>query len=820
MFSLTLRPLLFSLVGTLSIVFAITLLWVISAYHEFALQARLDSRAEVVETAIRQQLSVSHEPLALELARIGASLPLWPESVDELDEPTIQSALDEAIGQQLFTTGEIQLRGIVLLSRDMDPLATRALDGKADAVWSEWRKELKLRKGVDARRVVGRYTLDSSGGTVHVLVHPIGSLRLAGYLAVVTEPTKALPGVTAFIDGRVTIETTAGEIVLEEQPENWRRDVTAESSVPGDVETVSTTIHSKEGLPIYRVTVRSKDRGFAEEAAWLRKISYLVAGFVTVGALVAAAVILQATVFHRVKAVSHALQRIVSGDTSLSLPEAGADEIGTMICDLHKVANYVDRVVSLKAELAQKNLLLESQVNQRQQAEARIEFLAHHDELTGLPNRALFHERINTALAGCRRDEAKVAVLLLDLDRFKQVNDTLGHQAGDMLLQQVALRLQGLVRVSDTVARLGGDEFIIALIDFSSSEHCRHLAQRILDALSAPFDLAGRSALIGVSVGIAISGIAGDNAERLMSSADLALYRAKNMGRGQYCFFDLAMDAQQRARRQMESDLREGLEHDSFVLHYQPQVRVAGNEIELCGIEALVRWQCAKRGLVSPGEFIGLAEDCGLIQEIGDWVIRQACMDAAALQLNTPVAVNLSPLQLKKSRLVDKVKQALVEADLPPSRLVLEITETVLLDDTDFVLHQLHALKKLGVRIAMDDFGTGYSSLRNLRLFAFDSIKIDRSFLSDRKTLKENRPIIEAILNLGLSFGSQVIAEGVETEEQMNYLLALGCSDLQGYLFSEPVSLADLGTKVPLIALSKPRIEAAMRRAPVPDDCG
>ncbi len=362
--SLTLRPLLFGLLAALSLVFAINLHWVIDAYHEFARQARIDSHGEIIKTAIHQHLSLTHEPRALDLARVAANLPSWPASVDGMDAATIERVLDEAIGQQLFTTGEIKLRGVTLLDREMRPLASKTVEGQAGAEWSDWRELLATRQGLDSRRVVDRYVHDSDGGTVHVLVHPIGGLRLAGYLAVVTEPTRALPGLAVFVQGRVIVETMAGDGILDEQPEDWEERAAA-SQGPSDFKTTSITVRSNEGLPIYQVKVQFEDARFTLEAARLRKVSYLVAAIVTVAALVATAIILRDTVFERVKGMSHALQRIVAGDTSVSLPKAGADEIGAMVGELHKVADYVNKVVSLTSELAAHRDHLEDLVQDR-----------------------------------------------------------------------------------------------------------------------------------------------------------------------------------------------------------------------------------------------------------------------------------------------------------------------------------------------------------------------------------------------------------------------------------------------------------------------
>ncbi|MEZ5933714.1 MAG: ATP-binding protein [Alphaproteobacteria bacterium] len=365
MSSLTLRPLLYGLLAMLSLIFAITSLWIIGAYHEFTRQARIASHAQIIETAIQQQLNLTHEPRALQLAQVGASLSEWPSSIAEMDQNAIETLLDDVIGQQLYTTGEIKLRGIALLDRNMRPLASRTVDDGADAEWQDWRGELAARRGLDRLRVVDRYVHDSDGGTVHVLVHPIGGVRLAGYLAVITEPTKALTGLTAFVHGRIIVTTLAGRRVLDEQPEDWPEELRAESPNPDHIQTAALTVRSAEGLPIYQVAVQFEDSYFAQKAARLREITYLITAIVAAVSLIAATLILHATVFQRVRAMSQALQRIVAGDTSVCLTEAGADEIGAMAGELRKVADHVNKVVSLKSELAAHRDHLEKLVRDR-----------------------------------------------------------------------------------------------------------------------------------------------------------------------------------------------------------------------------------------------------------------------------------------------------------------------------------------------------------------------------------------------------------------------------------------------------------------------
>jgi diguanylate cyclase (GGDEF)-like protein len=420
-------------------------------------------------------------------------------------------------------------------------------------------------------------------------------------------------------------------------------------------------------------------------------------------------------------------------------------------------------------------------VTERHRTEARIEHMARHDALTDLPNRMLFEERINAALQRARKGEA-AAVLSLDLDRFKQVNDTLGHPVGDALLRIVAERLRHAVREDDTVARVGGDEFAVVQLEASQPEGATHLAQRIIDAISAPYEIEGQQIVIGTSVGIAIAPTDGDAVAALIKSADVALYRAKLDGRGRYRFFEAGMDAAMQARRILELDLRAALANGEFELHYQPIVSIATHQVT--GFEALLRWRHSERGLVSPANFIPLAEEIGLIVPIGEWVLRQACGDAAAWPDDITVAVNLSPAQFKSARLSETVMLALASSGLPPHRLELEITEGVLLVEHETTLAVLHQLRSLGVRIAMDDFGTGYSSLSYLRSFPFDKIKIDRSFIQSMARDESSSAIVRAVVGLSARLGMATTAEGVETAEQLDEVRAEGCTEVQGFYFS------------------------------------
>jgi diguanylate cyclase (GGDEF)-like protein len=421
--------------------------------------------------------------------------------------------------------------------------------------------------------------------------------------------------------------------------------------------------------------------------------------------------------------------------------------------------------------------------------EARIVHMAHHDPLTDLPNRLLFNRRLTELLAE-RSESGGVAVLCLDVDYFKSVNDTLGHPIGDIVLREVAARLEGSLFDQDMVARFGGDEFVVVQSGIAQPAGSAELAQRIVDTVSAPYSVEGHEVVIGMSVGIAIGPSHGTSADQLIKNGDIALYRAKADGRGMYRFFEPEMDASAQARRGLELDLRRALPNNEFELAYQPIIELATGRIT--SFEALLRWRHPQRGLVLPGAFIPLAEEIGLIVPIGEWVVRQACLAATAWPDAVKVAVNLSAVQFRGNRLLSLVVAALAASGLPASRLELEITETVLLGNTEATLAILQQLRTLGVRIAMDDFGTGYSSLSYLRRFPFDKIKIDQSFIRDSSETGNSRAIVRAAAGLGTSFGIATTAEGVETQWQLERIKADGCTEAQGYLFSPPVPAGDI----------------------------
>ena len=423
-------------------------------------------------------------------------------------------------------------------------------------------------------------------------------------------------------------------------------------------------------------------------------------------------------------------------------------------------------------------------VSERHRAEAQIAFMARHDALTRLPNRVLFKERLDQAAAQLGRG-IPFAVLCLGLDHFKTVNDTLGHAAGDELLVEVAARLEATIRDTDTLARLGGDEFAVLQIGLTYPEDAGDLAARLLAVLGAPYDVAGQLIPLSISVGAAVAPSDGADGEVLLRKAELAQFRAKMEGRNTYRFFEAEMDARLHARRTMERDLRTATAQDELELFYQPLVEARTGHV--CGFEALLRWRHPTRGMVSPAEFIPIAEETGLIVEIGEWVIRQACLQAASWPADIKVAVNVSPVQLKTDRVVQVIRDALQRSGLPAARLEVEVTETVLLTGDGVALDLLHQIRNLGVRVSMDDFGTGYSSLSYLNSFPFDKIKIDQSFVRHLTGSKQSAAIIRAISGLGTSLGMRTTAEGVETAAQLAQVRAEDCTEIQGYYFSKPV---------------------------------
>ena len=430
-------------------------------------------------------------------------------------------------------------------------------------------------------------------------------------------------------------------------------------------------------------------------------------------------------------------------------------------------------------------------ISERVRAEEKIAYMAHHDALTDLANRTQLVSRIDYELARTRRSVESFAVFMLDLDRFKEVNDSLGHPVGDLLLRQVAGRLRETARDSDTVARIGGDEFaILQTLAGQTTEEITTLAERLLSNLAEPFEVNGHHISVGASIGVAIAPHDGNEAGELLRNADLALYRAKASGRNAYSFFELAMDTEARSRHALEGDLRKALAQGEFDVYYQTVINVETGAN--CGAEALIRWIHPDRGMIPPDRFVPLAEEIGLIVPIGEWVLRTACKEAATWPAHLKLAVNLSPAQFKRGNLVATARSALADSGLAPERLEFEITESVLLYQNSSNLDVLRGLKGLGASIVLDDFGTGFSSLSYLRMFPFDTIKIDRSFVGDMEARDDCAAIVSAVTGLSRTLGIKTTAEGVETPEQFALLRAAGCTLAQGFMFSRPCPAAAL----------------------------
>jgi len=429
-------------------------------------------------------------------------------------------------------------------------------------------------------------------------------------------------------------------------------------------------------------------------------------------------------------------------------------------------------------------------ITERNRAEARLAFLAQHDALTGLPNRTLLRQQMDEMLLHTRRNSDKVAVLMLGLDNFKAVNDTLGHGVGDKLLRAVAKRLRSVLREDDIVARLNSDEFVVVQSGLARPEDAAQLCRRLQEAIAEPYLLDGHSVVIGATYGIAMAPGDGDDPEKLLKNAAMALSRAKNEARGTFSYFEAGMDARAQSRRKIEIELREAIQREVLQPHYQPLVDLATGRIT--GLEALARWPHPERGMIPPSEFIPVAEDTGLITSLGRLMLRHACHDAAAWPDDVRVAVNMSPLQFRAGNVLSMVMDVLKQTGLSPKRLELEITETLVLEKSSQVLVTLHALRALGVHISMDDFGTGYSSLSYLRSFPFDKLKIDQSFIRDLAANREAQAIVRSIISLGKGLGVTITAEGVETEAEFRCLRAEGCHEGQGYLFSRPRPNAEI----------------------------
>jgi diguanylate cyclase (GGDEF)-like protein len=471
----------------------------------------------------------------------------------------------------------------------------------------------------------------------------------------------------------------------------------------------------------------------------------------------------------------------------------GSEAIGVLLFLSSEKDAFSDELVELLARLAENiSFALDNfdRDEEKRRADEQIQYLATHDALTGLPNRAMFNELLDLSIKSARRNSRNCAVLFIDLDRFKIINDTLGHAAGDSLLIQVGQRLRSCVRESDVVVRLGGDEFIVILNEISHRDQAALIAAKVLSSVSAGIMLAGHESHTSASIGIAVFPSDGTDVETLTKNADMAMYLAKEHGRSEFRFFENEMDASVAAHNKLGQELRHALTAGQFEVHYQPIMSI--DDRRTVGMEALVRWQHPQRGLMSPDKFIPLAEETQLIDRLGEWVLRQACSDASTWPPAIQIAVNVSPVQFRSSDLVSRVASILVETGLPAKRLELEITESVLLQHSEKNIAALHELRALGVSIALDDFGTGHSSLSYLRTFPFDKIKIDRSFVSEMSRMDVCAAIVCAVANLGRSLEITTTAEGVETKEQLELVRAAGCTQAQGYLFGRPCAVSEL----------------------------
>ncbi len=440
-------------------------------------------------------------------------------------------------------------------------------------------------------------------------------------------------------------------------------------------------------------------------------------------------------------------------------------------------------------------------ITERKQAEnalreqqSRLNYMAFHDTLTGLPNRSLFYDRINHGLARAQRSSNKVVLMLLDLDRFKNINDSLGHDAGDLLLKAVSRRLHESIRGMDTIARLGGDEFVVVLEGINDVEDVTYIANKLLTTLARPINIHGHEISTTVSIGISIFPQDGDNTEELLKHADIAMYKAKELGKNNYQFYTAGMNATAVNFLLLENDLRRAIEQDQLTLYYQPQIDLQSGK--LMGVEALVRWRHPERGLVSPAHFISLAEETGLIVPLGEWVLREACRQQKAWietgNFVGKVAVNLSARQFRQQKFAERIADILTEAQLPAKYLELEITETSAMEHAGETINMLNLLNQMGLSLAIDDFGTGYSSLAYLKRFPIQKLKIDRSFISDIYTDQNDAAIAKSIIGLAHNMMLNVVAEGVENENQAEWLRCQGCDQAQGFLFAKPMSARQL----------------------------
>ncbi len=489
----------------------------------------------------------------------------------------------------------------------------------------------------------------------------------------------------------------------------------------------------------------------------------------------------ETTLLSREKLVAVREEEATRREADIRIAEAALESGSTNHVEMLKLANANLVIASIEAHKL---------TEQVESSKVALDHLAHYDGLTDLPNRMLLQDRLGQAIEGARRQGRRFAVLFMDLDRFKHINDSLGHSVGDQLLKSVAQRLVDCVRQSDTVSRQGGDEFVLLLPEVEHAEDAAQSALKILAALALPHHIDNQELHTSVSIGISVYPDDGASVEALLQSADTAMYHAKESGRNNFKFFEQDMNARAVERQTIEAHLRLALERQEFVLHYQPKIELASGTI--VGVEALIRWQHPQRGLLQPLEFVPVAEDCGLIRPIGRWVLREACLQAQAWkQAGLPpitMAVNTSALEFRAGDFLENLRATLEETCLTPSGLEIELTESALIRDAESYETLLHEIAKLGVKLAIDDFGTGYSSLSYLKQFPIDTLKIDKSFVKQMSSNADDSSIVNAVISMGKSLRKRVVAEGVESADQCSNLLGLQCDEGQGFYFGRPVT--------------------------------
>jgi diguanylate cyclase (GGDEF)-like protein len=765
-----------------------------------------------------------------DLARNLSQEPRIRSLVESGDSGSLEAALPQTWHRGAVTLRDVELIGVTVLRADGTVMARQGSLSPAPADF-DIQAIVSQRDGIDRLKILTQVWI-SQGQPVLTVIHPIGGLHPVGYIALHTNPLRALSTLDQQMGMVVTFQSVDHEKQLASL-ENWKNGKNAQLS------TAAITILGPDKTP---VMVANVARDVSARLSTMRDIRlWSFTGLIGILTAIALGTTALALMLTRRIAFEEANERckIAMNNMSQGLCMFDAEQRvvvcnerypamygltpemtkpGTTLRDIvgHRIANGIyhagnkpenylsERVAPITQGSTQVHELTDGRVisitrkpmpgggwvtthddiTQIRQIENRIVHMAHHDALTDLPNRTLLSERLEQALGGAGQSHHRWAVHILDLDRFKEVNDTLGHPVGDALLKKVAERLSGCVKESDTVARLGGDEFAILQSLSDKTVGAEDLAKSILELLSQPFDLEGHPVTVGTSIGIALAPQDGTAPDQLLKKADLALYRAKSVGRGTFQIFEPALDERMQARYNLERALRDALVNNELELYYQPLINLEYDEI--CGFEALLRWN-KPEGQMAPLDFIPLAEETGLIVPIGEWVLRQACTEAKTWPGHIKIAVNVSPAQFKSRGFVQTVLRALAASGLPAHRLELEVTESLVLEDSNGAFTTLKQLHDLGVRISLDDFGTGYSSLTNLRKFPFDKIKIDRSFVMDLTAVNgDAQAIVRAVATLGASLGMATTAEGVETKEQLDQVRAEGCTEMQGYYVSPP----------------------------------